>query len=514
MASEAVQVIVSAEDQASRKFAQIAANAEQSMKRVKDTTKATKSTAEFAGVIGNLMGGTAFGQFAGQLGQISEKVSQFSEVSVKGGAGALAFKGGLMAMAATLGYQVGAAISNAIFDFDQFNRQLEAAAQRIKEFDRQAAQLSQRRFAAAQADIELIRDPQQKQAAIENLTQSTQREIEGLTTRVAASQRAVDEWAAAWKVTGDRKGFEQQAQQQLERDKELLRVAQEQRQALQDQAMARERAAIAAQQQAEAAREERAREGYRGMLLDLDMEATLYLQGADAVTEYKMELLNLTEAEKQNLREFRARNAELKKDYDEKQKAIQQAEQAKATYASTMSSLERQRIEIDQGAEAARRFELAQQGMTQAMIDSVVAQEKKNAADRKAKQNAEDIKKLIEDEKEALRLRTIEVREGADAARIAALVAKGVSQKEAEALVAQSAALDDIEASKERIKQFAQGPGALTAVESRLLSRGSAVNPMLDVAREQLALQQRIAKATEDAAKQRGVNVRLVGGQN
>ena len=474
--SEAVEVIISADDQASKEFANVAKNAERSINQVKTAGGQLKGASAFGAVFAKTLGGSELGSAINQVGEVTEKVNQFGEVAKMGGAGALAFKGGLVALAFAAGTQVGSAISNLIFDFAQYERQIEAAQKKQEEFQAEVVKLSQRRFSGSLADIELIRDPEEKEVAIRELTQSVDKEIAGLTNRVAASQKAVDQWAAAWKITGDRKGFEQQAQAQLKQDEELLRVAKDQRQALIDQAAARERATIAAQNQAAIQREEKAQQAFSSMLQALDEEATLYTQGADAVANYRMEQANLSQESQQTLIAMREKNKELKKEYEERQKVIEKEKQGKATYDATLSSLQKQRIAIDQGAEAARRYELAQQGMTKAMIDNVVAQEKRNAADEKAQQKAEDAKQIVADEKEAMRLRRIEIEKGAEAAKEAALIARGVSEEQAKAIVAESKRLDMMEARKQAAGEVA---GPIAARESRMLSgRSAAVENM------------------------------------
>jgi hypothetical protein len=114
--------------------------------------------------------------------------------------------------------------------------------------------------------------------------------------------------------------------------------------------------------------------------------------------------------------------------------------------------------------------------MTKAMIDNVVAQEKRNAVDEKAKQKAEGAKQIVADEKEAMRLRRIEIEKGAQAAKEAALIAKGVPEEQAKALANESKMLDAMEARKQALNESA---GPIAARESRTLSgRGAAAENM------------------------------------
>lgn len=93
-------------------------------KDFKEFSSKAKASTELAGTLASTLGGTSFGQAAGGLAQLTERMSAFSEVSKSGGAGALAFKGGMIAATAVIGFEFGQAIGNAIFQTEKFREEL------------------------------------------------------------------------------------------------------------------------------------------------------------------------------------------------------------------------------------------------------------------------------------------------------------------------------------------------------------------------------------------------------
>jgi hypothetical protein len=536
MASEAVQVIVSADDQASQKFAQIAANAEQSVRKIKDSTKATKSTAEFAGVLGNLMGGSAFGQIAGQIGQISEKVSQFSEVSTKGGAGALAFKGGLIAMAGVLGYQVGAAISNAVLGLEEFNKNVAEAEKKSIDFANKAQQSMQRFFGEEMQDIELIRDPEAKAAAYKSLTEKTNANIRATESAIADAQKRLEHyssWATYWNEeqggifasqANERRAERKNIEQEIEQARERLSLQMQQRQSISE--LTNERAKELEEikkRNSELDKEESYIAGLEKQLLLLEAKN----QGQSEFNQLTAEqntftdegalqasyLLGLIDEQNKIAEEKKKAEEDAKKSQEDQ---VRQREQLEKLSKSELEKLELKRIALEQGAEAAKKEELIRQGMDAGLATEIAAKEAAleaeiKAADEKQRREeklAESRKKVLDD----LAKQKVLIEQGEEAARSFALQQEGFGKDEADRVAAQEAALRSQEKEKELQKKLAQGPGPLSAVESRLLTRGPSANPMLQVANQQLQTQTRIAVATEKSAAAKGMQVRFVGG--
>lgn len=300
--SESVQILISADDQASKEMAQAALNIEQSTRKVEAVLKSletptdkynkelaeltklqqsgalssadfgraqaaleaklkgtgnafkemggrAKATTEFVGILANLTGSSQIGQYAGQLAQITEKAGAFSEVAKGGGAGALAFKGGLVALVATLSVSVGQALGDAIFKTSKLKREIEAATQASADFNNELGKAGRKSFELERRDIELIKDPEAKKKAYADLLSTLEREVEGVTGQVEGSKRKVEEWQDSWKITGNQKLFFEMSKTELENDKARLAMFKEQRDAIRDLTSERTLAAEAARKE-------------------------------------------------------------------------------------------------------------------------------------------------------------------------------------------------------------------------------------------------------------------------
>lgn len=155
MVTEAAKVIIDAEDRASAKVMQSAANIDASVKRIRDVGGKAKASTEFIGTLSNSLGGTALGSYAGQLAQITERISAFSEVSRSGSAGALAFKAGLVAVAGVITYQVSTAIAELVFQTKEAETALRNALQGTADAMSRLRSSQQRAFSNAVEDLNL-----------------------------------------------------------------------------------------------------------------------------------------------------------------------------------------------------------------------------------------------------------------------------------------------------------------------------------------------------------------------
>lgn len=542
--SEAVEILIKADDQASQKFAESSTNMVQSMKRaeqimsqlqepadryakqlaeiealyksgaltadqfaaaqasltdkmskannsIKEVGEKAKVTTEFVGTLASLAGGSEFASFASQIAGATEKVGQFSEVAKAGGAGALTFKLGLVGLAAAIGSTVGKAIGDFIFQTRKFEREFARLKATSEELD---AQLQKTRNTLADnriEDIELIRDPEKKQAAYQDLLGTMNRDIAGVTKQLEASQVAADEWDDAWQITGDRKEFAADAKKQVEADKERLKVLKEQRDSVRDLVSQRTKENEALRMANEAKDKS---EGYLETLrqevelLKASKEEQLQIEAAKNTT-----LEDRGEAEKL-LKERDAIVAKLDAERQLEQErqqaaeqALQQAEQEKQRLEDLMQSenerLELRRIEIEQGKEAARIQGLVNQGVEESAAKQIAAAEavlKAKEDQMKAdEQKASDaineqqrIADLVKSEETRLALRKIEVEQGKEAAKVQALINQGVDEATAKKLAAEEASLETPQ------QKAPSAIAALQASESRLLTRGEGNEPL------------------------------------
>jgi hypothetical protein len=137
--SEGVEILVSADDQASKVLGKVTDNVDAKVKQIRSIGGKAKASTEFIGIVANSLGNTQFAQAAGGLGQLSEKIGAFSEVSKLGGAGALAFKAGLLGVAAVAGFKIGTMIGDWAFETERWTKQLAEANDLLKESAAQIA---------------------------------------------------------------------------------------------------------------------------------------------------------------------------------------------------------------------------------------------------------------------------------------------------------------------------------------------------------------------------------------
>lgn len=155
MTTESAKVIIDAEDLASKKIAEAARNVERSVKNIKDVGGKAKASTEFIGTLATTLGGSQLGSYAGQLAQLTERVSAFSEVSKAGGAGALAFKAGLVGVAAVITYQVASAIASLVYDIKGAEKAMEEAFKGMDDAAQGFSTAQARRHAKDMAELQV-----------------------------------------------------------------------------------------------------------------------------------------------------------------------------------------------------------------------------------------------------------------------------------------------------------------------------------------------------------------------
>ncbi len=163
--SESVDILIKAEDMATPVVAKSAKSVDAldaSIKRIKTSGDQAKKSTEFFGTIANSLGGSEIGSYASQLAGITEKTSQFAEVQKLGGAGALAFKAGLVGVAGVLGFQVGKSISDTIYQTERWNAAIEESKVKARELGAELLRLQAIRAKDTQEDIDLTRDPAER----------------------------------------------------------------------------------------------------------------------------------------------------------------------------------------------------------------------------------------------------------------------------------------------------------------------------------------------------------------
>lgn len=407
-----------------------------------------KITTEFVGTLAALSGNSQIASLAGQMASATEKVSQFSEVSKAGKAGALGFKLGLIGLAASIGFGIGKALGDIIFQTEKFERAMEDAKEEARALDEQVRKVQANIFANAKEDIELIRDPEEKRAAYKKLFDDLNRDIDTAGKQVEKSKREVEEWADSWKITGNQKAYAEQAEEQLQIDRDRLAALKEQRDEI------NKLISVRAQENEEIRKANEAKDKSESYIESLKQEIE-YL-GATREEQIKLDALRNTTDEDR----------------------------------SEAERLLRERDAINAKLEAER--ELAQL-RKQEQEELVRAAEK---AEEDARRKAEKAKELEASIREANELRRIEIEQGKEAARVQALVNKGLSQQKAEELAAEEKALDALQKKEDKGKPK-DAPG-LRATEGRLLTRGNASQANELAARTAQAAEQMVRNWQEE----------------
>ena len=231
--SESIKILIEAENKASAGIEQAAKDIDNKVKSIKASGEQAKKSTEFFGTIANSLGGTEIGSFASQLAGLTDKTSQFAEVQKLGGAGALAFKAGLIAAVGVIAFQFGQAIGNAIFQTEKWKEKLAEANAEAQKLNATVIQQASARFSDSKSDIELIQDPEAKQAKYKELLDNLTKDVFATQDVVQKGRKEVEEWNAAWFKTGNRAAFADQAKAKLEDDKTRLKVLEAQRLELQ-----------------------------------------------------------------------------------------------------------------------------------------------------------------------------------------------------------------------------------------------------------------------------------------
>jgi len=182
--SEGVEILISADDQASAKFAQVAKAAENNVKQIKEVGGKAKASTEFVGQLAGAFGNSQIAGFAGQLAGLTEKVGAFAEVSKAGGAGALLFKAGLAGAAGILAFNVGKALGDVVFETKRWADELENAKNKMADLDKQMLTLQGRKFGQRR---ELV-----AAADGENREEVIKAEIQALNVQLMQEQQSLD----------------------------------------------------------------------------------------------------------------------------------------------------------------------------------------------------------------------------------------------------------------------------------------------------------------------------------
>lgn len=336
MASNSVEILISADDQASAKFAQVEKSMEKTSKAFKETGGKAKASTELVGTLANTLGASGLGSFAGELAQVTERLSAFSEMADQGGAGAFALKAGVLAAAGAISFKLGNAIGDVIFQTEKMNEAFEKSAEVSQELGSRIAEIQGSRFSETLESIREISDLEERRkaaneelnrilnegAAIQGRIDKLNLQLGGRTGTIMGNIASISgEYAKTTEIMQDQLATLEQQKEQLAGQQQLVAtIAAGEIDRL---------AAIAEAEKAEAERQQKSSE-YVSSLQD------------------ELELLNATEQERNEI--IARRNTANEDDYQaavdllEKKREINEEEKRRAELERQAQQAENERI--------------------------------------------------------------------------------------------------------------------------------------------------------------------------
>jgi hypothetical protein len=402
MAGDAVKIVIAAEDRASAQAMSAAKNIEASVKGIKETGQKAKASTEFIGILAGQLGGGQLASAAQQFAQITEKVGQFAEVQKLGGVGANLFKAGLGALVGVMSFQLGKSIGEAIFGVRELKDELAESQLEIDGFISKMNDLSNRKFKEQLEDISLIRDPIKQQNEAAAAFQAIQDQINNAYDVFHHRQTELEKLRGQFDPFGDNTDTINQLQLEANAQNEIIANLEKQKWALSD--LYGERAngikQIKDQQKTEDEATARAKQNHASVVSQLRKANYQYIEltkGIEAARQAQLADEGITGVDAQRIILAERAADVAKKNADDKKKADDD-EQARLKrvadlQASETQRLEEQRILLTQGEEAANRFRLVQEGLSEDAAARIAAEQ---AALDKQKKQSDLAKKLSE----------------------------------------------------------------------------------------------------------------------
>lgn len=482
MATESVKILIEAEDKASAKIAAATNAIENRIKSVKEVGGKAKASTEFIGTLAGSLGGSDIASYAGQLAGLTEKMSQFSEVSKLGGAGALAFKAGLAGAVGVLGFQVGNAIGNLVFETDKWNAELEKSIQLSQKMASELQRLADVRLGDSLSAIKLIEDPQKQIDEMKKLRDAAGKEVDGIVAAIAKLEK--EKQSSSFDKDADIFGG---ALTNNTRNAEVIReleAATAAKEAASARFLSLDKQIGDASRQIdtdEILRTRKAIEADADYLKGLDNQLSL-LKAIQADSGFDFEGATKVETLENEIK--------LLKEQREGMAAIR--EQAKQSTSGNVFFNPQGDITNDLRAEAEAKLLAIKLVEKQTELDRLQREEKKAAlkeladAEFAAVMNAE---KAFQSERDRLAEQKVLLDKGAEAAHAFRLAKQGLSEEDAKSFAKQQTELDKQKQVQEKLKAR-ETAAPLQAISSRFLTRGPTDDKMLDVAKTQLKVQQ------------------------
>jgi len=380
--SEGVKILISADDQASKVLGQVAETVDDKVKRIKSVGQGAKASTEFIGTLANSLGGNVLGSYAAGIAQITERVSAFSEVSKAGTGGAMAFKAGLAGVALVAGFKIGTMIGDWVFETARWNAELAKANEEMRKSATVAAERIGVGLSTRTAKIELTEDPIERAKLLRQYQTELSKEAEKTANELKKQTKELEDqqtwYQKRFGISEEQKAADEA---ELAANKEKLAVIEKEQQAIQNKLRSdvqeletlREAAAL----------KKRNDDFIKGLedevaLLKASKDEQAEIQamqkaGGDPAAAARIEGLL---REKEALEEKKRIEKEIQD--DAKKRAGEQEADAKRVAGlkkKELDNLKQQRIELEQGKQAAHAFELKQQGIDKATADRIATEQ-------------------------------------------------------------------------------------------------------------------------------------------
>jgi len=482
--SESVDILIKAEDMATpviNNAAKAVDGLDTNIKKIKESGQQAKKSTDFFKIIANSLGGTEIGSYVSQLGEAADKTSQFAEVQKAGGAGALAFKAGLVVAAGALAFQFGQAIGNAIFQTDMWIKKLADAQAQAEKLNSAFAELKDFNFGRDREEISLIQDPDEQLAATKSLLLKIEGEIRSKQESINALRKSAEDpgsiWSEEWADTS--KATRAELNKQIADGEKFIEVLQ--KQTLELKRSTDETAIRIKARKEELKQEEETKRSKEDAAKKAIADQESVLQGSANYVKSLREQLDVMKAT------------------DEQRAGVMAAQKAVGGDVAEAEGILKEMEAIKAAEDAKRKADDAQK-----------------KADQDKEQAALKIVQLKESELQRLEQERILLTQGAEAAKVFALQKQGLSKEDATSIAKQEAELERMKKKQEMLNKPAEKPefeeikgaGPIVASESRLLKRGASDDPTVMVAKntnkmieQNEALREEIRLMTQELAE-------------
>lgn len=372
MTTEDVKYVIDAEDKASAKLRRSKDEAKKLVGEVKNLGGQSKASAELVGTLASQVGNAGFGSAAGEVAQLIERVSAFSDVAKGGGKAALLFKGGVAAAAGVIAFKLGNAIGDIIFDTQRWKREMADATAQITENAGRLTNSISRGFSSQLTMIQSTVNSIERSDKLNDFFERAKKESTGAANNVERLRKKIKEMEAdlvGFRGVGfqseNHKALIESTKAELENAKAILETRRSQQQQLQD--MLSPAAKILKNAQARLAAQQKSDEVMKSLTHQLN------LARATGEERVRLELKYSGVLEKDLERAMAFRELIQKQADDEKAKA--DAEK-KAHDAKVARQKEFQRMQQEAAKQTAKMQEELQQrqlDMIQKRIDKIAS---------------------------------------------------------------------------------------------------------------------------------------------